>query len=179
MGKDANGPAARRFARVVAAIHGVLPGLLKRIPQTFIGFALINSFTFGVDMLLLWLSHGVLKVPYPVAVSFSFGVACTLAFLLNRTLNFRSHGDIGAQSGKYLFVMISNYLLWILLFSSFLEFAGVPYPIARVLAACVEGIYIYLLSRLWVFRRPQVTAGQAIASRPVHHPADAEARSRG
>lgn len=144
--------AAQRFGALVGAIHDRLPGVLKRIPITFIGFALINMSTFALDMGLLSLTHGALKVPYPVAVTLSFGVATTVAFLLNKVLNFRSHGDMARQSGRYLAVIISNYMLWILLFSSLLEWAGVQYQVARILAACVEGLYIYLLSRLWVFR---------------------------
>lgn len=152
MTKDASGPAARSFAAFVDRLHGLLPGILSRIPTTFIGFAIINLFTFGVDLILLWISHGVLHLPYPLAVSASFGLASVLAFFLNKLMNFRAHGDTASQSGKYLVVIVSNYVIWILAFSSLLEWLGVWYPIARVTAACVEGIYIYTLARFWVFR---------------------------
>ena len=132
----------------------MLPGVLRHIPHTFIGFAFINSFTFGVDLVLLWLTHGVFGVEYPLAVSGSYAAASVLAFFLNKILNFRAHGHTGSQSAKYLFVIVSNYVIWILGFSSFLEWAGVHYQVARVTAACIEGAYIYLLARFWVFRPP-------------------------
>ena len=50
-------------------------------------------------------------------------------------------------------VLVTNYVLWILCFSWMLNALGVPPELARILAAFAEGIYIYLLSRLWVFRR--------------------------
>lgn len=165
------GRAERLFAGFVHAVHGRLPRWLRVVPPTFIGFAVINGFTFGVDMLLLWLSHGIAAIPYPLAVSASFGAASVLAFFLNKVLNFRAHGNTGPQSVKYLVVIVSNYVIWILAFSSLLEWAGVQYQVSRIVAACVEGAYIYLLSRLWVFRprkkEPAVTVPAAVAIRPV------------
>ena len=151
------GRAERGFAAFVGKVHGVLPGVLRHIPLTFIGFAFINSFTFGVDLLLLWLSHGVFGIEYPLAVSGSYGAASVLAFFLNKILNFRAHGHTGSQSAKYLFVIVSNYVIWILGFSSLLAWAGVHYQVARVTAACIEGAYIYLLARFWVFRPSRAT----------------------
>lgn len=149
-----DGSAARAFSVLTGRIHSWLPGILgKLIPQTFVGFALINSTTFTLDMILLWLTRGVLGLPYPVSVTVSFGTAATLAFFLNKILNFRARGDIGKQSSKYVLVLISNYVFWILGFSSLLVWLGVNFLVARVLAGIAEGIYIYLCSRLWVFRK--------------------------
>ncbi|NLE96822.1 MAG: GtrA family protein [Propionibacterium sp.] len=146
-------PAAEAFSAFTAWLHAILPFRLRQIiPQTFIGFALINSCTFLFDMLLLWLSFSVLGVPYPVAVSVSFGIAASVAFFLNKFLNFRARGDIGKQSGKYVLVLVTNYLIWILGFSTLLEWIGVHYMVARITAALCEGLYIYLCSKLWVFR---------------------------
>lgn len=149
-----NGPAARAFGRFTESVHARLPRWLGRwMPTTFIGFALINSSTFALDLVLLWLSHAVFGIAYPLAVSASFGVAAFVAFFLNKILNFRVRGEIGKQSTKYVLVLVSNYLIWIVGFSSLLEWAGVHYLVSRVTAAACEGIYIYLCSRLWVFRR--------------------------
>ena len=148
------GPAAEAFGRFTARVHSVLPGFLGRwLPKTFVGFAMINLSTFGLDLVLLWLTHHIMGMPYPFAVSISFGIAAAIAFGLNKVLNFRARGDVGKQSGKYVLVMVSNYLIWIVGFSSFLEWAGVHYLVSRVLAGAAEGVYIYLCSRLWVFRR--------------------------
>ena len=50
-------------------------------------------------------------------------------------------------------VIISNYVIWILGFGSLLGYFQVPLMVARVTAACIEGLYIYLMLRLWVFPR--------------------------
>lgn len=168
---------AAAFAAAVGRLHGLLPGVLARIPETFIGFALINGFTFAVDLTLLWVGHGVLRVPYPIAVTLSYGLASVLAFVLNKVLNFRAHGNTAVQSTRYLVVVASNYLIWILAFSTLLEWAGVQYQVSRIVAACCEGIYIYLLVRWWVFRpaRGPIAARRVLTpaeepSRSVHHP---------
>lgn len=166
-----NGRAERWFAALVLRVHGVLPGLLRLLPLTFVGFAMINGFSFGVDLVLLWVTHGVAGLGYPLAVSLSYGLASVLAFFLNKILNFRAHGDTGTQSAKYLFVVVSNYVIWILGFSSLLEWAGVHYQVARVTAACIEGLYIYLLSRFWVFPR-----GRGLSPAPVAVPSESAQR---
>ncbi len=161
---------ARRFARWTREVQAALPGPLKRLPDTFIGFAAINLFTFSVDMVLLWI---------------------TLAFALNKILNFRSHGFVEEQSSEFAVVIISNYVIWILLLSSLLEYIGVHYLVARVTAACIEGLYIYILSRVWVFRLRRMTAARrarelrrrklsakaATAARAVRHPRRAKAQA--
>lgn len=150
----ADGRAARWFARFTQAIHAGLPGRLRRIvPVTFIGYGIINGTAFGVDMAFLSLFHGSAQIPYPLAVTLGYVVASAASFLVNRWLNFRETTELGKQTSKYVVVIVSNYLLWILLFSSLLEALGVHYQVARVVAACIEGLYIYTLMRLWVFPR--------------------------
>ena len=103
------------------------------------------------------LSHEIPSgLPYGVVFSIGYGVASIYAFILNRWLNFREHGDLGKQSGKYTFVIVSNYVIWILGFGSLLGVLHVPVMLARVIAACIEGLYIYLMLRLWVFPRAKL-----------------------
>lgn len=147
-----DGVAARRFARFTSGVHNALPTRLKPLlPPTFIGYALIQTTAFAIDMAFLSLFHGNAQISYPVAVTLGYVIAACIGFIINRWLNFREHGDLGKQSGKYAVVIVTNYLIWILAFSSLLEWAGVQYQISRFTAACIEGIYIYLLMRFWVF----------------------------
>lgn len=149
-----NSSAAEAFNAFTGWLHALLPSHIRRfLPQTFIGFAIINSSTFLLDLVLLSFSTRGLRWPYPVAVSVSFAVAASVAFVLNKVLNFRAHGQIGRQSGKYVLVLVSNFVIWLLGFSTLLNYIGTPPEIARVSAGLCEGVYIYLLSRLWVFHR--------------------------
>ena len=151
--ESARRSAAATYAWLTTTIHQRLPRWLRWIPVTWIGFAFLGLTAFGIDMLVLTLLHGGLHLPYPLSVTIGYGVASVANFVLNRWLNFRVHGDIAKQSGKQLVVVVSNYVIWILAFSSLLEAIGVQYQVSRVVAACVEGMYLYLMMRLWVFPR--------------------------
>jgi putative flippase GtrA len=144
------------FSWLITTIHGWLPRSLRWIPVTSIGFAILGGVCFGIDMVALTAMHGGLGMDYPLAVTIGYGIASVVNFILNRWLNFQAHGEFGKQSAKQLFVVVSNYVVWILLFSSMLEAMGVQYQVSRVVAACVEGVYLYLMMRLWVFPRQHV-----------------------
>lgn len=159
-GERSDGPAAIWFAGFTRRVQDALPERVQRIlPDTFIGYAIINGSAFVLDMGILWLighflhSGWIPHVPYGVTFSVGYGIAAVYAFFLNRWLNFREHGDLGKQSGKYTFVIISNYVIWILGFGTLLGNLHVHLMVARVTAACIEGLYIYLMLRLWVFPR--------------------------
>lgn len=162
--EDGHGAAARWFADVTTRIREALPHALQRIlPITFIGYAMINGSSFLLDMGFLAVITHFWKLPYSLAFSIGYGLASVYAFFLNRWLNFREHGDLGKQSGKYAFVILSNYVIWIVGFASLLDVLGVHVMVARVMAACLEGLYIYLLLRLWVFPRRRGTAEDVIS----------------
>ena len=156
--------AAETFTWLTNAIHNRLPRWLKWLPITWIGFAIIAGSAFLIDMAVLTLLHGA-GLAYPLAVTLAYGVASIANFIFNRWLNFKSHGHIAKQSGKQLFVVVSNYVIWILLFSSFLEGIGVHFQLARIIAACIEGVYLYLMMRMWVF--PRKNADEEPAPEPA------------
>lgn len=149
----AAGTAADRFARLRLGIHALLPGPLRRwIPETAIGFALISALTYSVDLTILYLLDRRLGVLYPVAVTTGYLIAFGLAFVLNRWLNFQSHGSVGGQTGRYALTVGSNYLLFILGLATLLEAQGVPGIAARLVAGACEAVYMYLMMRVFVFR---------------------------
>nr|WP_231920350.1 GtrA family protein [Microlunatus soli] len=147
-------------------LHALLPSFLSWIPVTWIGFAILGLTGFLIDLLVLAVLHGGLGVPYPISVTLGYAVASVVNFFLNRWLNFQAHGNIAKQSGKQLVVIVSNYLIWILGFSTVLEVLGVQYLVARVLSACVEGLYQYLMMRLWVFPRHEVREPPQLTAAP-------------
>jgi putative flippase GtrA len=128
-------------------------GLYSIVAPTFLGFALINSFTFGVDLVLLTLLHGWLGAPLSVAVTAAYACAFALSYYLNRTMNFRSHAPVGPQVAVYVVVVVINYLAFILGVSSALAALGVEYHVARIAAGACEAVYMYSAMRWVVFRR--------------------------
>ncbi|MHC9292906.1 GtrA family protein [Mycobacterium sp. LTG2003] len=147
-------PPVERFHRFCVQIVDRLPfGLKNVVAPTFLGFVLINSFTFGVDLMILTVLHGGFHVPLPIAVTVGYACAFGLAYFLNRIFNFRSHAAVGPQMTVYIVVVVINYLAFILGVSSALAALGVEYHLARIVAGGCEAIYMYSAMRWVVFRR--------------------------
>lgn len=128
-------------------------GLSSVIAPTFLGFCLINGFTFGVDLAILTALRSGLGVPVPIAVTVAYACAFALSYVLNRTFNFRSHAPVGPQVAIYVVVVIVNYLAFILAVSTGLTALGVQYQVSRMLAGVCEAAFMYCAMRWLVFRR--------------------------
>jgi putative flippase GtrA len=143
-----------RFHRLCEVVVACLPfGLDSIVAPTFLGFVVINGFTFAVDLALLTLLHGGLGLVLPVAVTVAYVCAFTQSYVLNRILNFRSHAAAGPQFAVYVVVVVVNYLAFILGVSSALTALGVEYHVARIVAGGCEAVYMYSAMRWVVFRR--------------------------
>jgi putative flippase GtrA len=142
-----------RFAAAMTAITRRLPfGLSAVVAPSLVGYLLINLCTFFIDLGLLGLFHGTFRWPLPVAVTLSYGTASVTSYVLNRVLNFRSHGYVGRQFLVFAAVSVSNYLIFVLGLTDLLSVAGVYYELSRVIAACCEAVYLYCMMRWVVFR---------------------------
>ncbi|MFB9926186.1 GtrA family protein [Amycolatopsis halotolerans] len=145
-------PIADRFAGLCAAVARVLPfGLSRIVAPSFLGFAVINGFTFGVDLLLLTLFHGGLKWPVWLSISVAYVVAFGLSFVLNRALNFRSHAPVGRQAVLYVVAIAVNYAAFLLGLGAGLTALGVEYHLSRLIAGACEGVFMYSVMRWVVF----------------------------
>ncbi|WP_051116427.1 GtrA family protein [Amycolatopsis nigrescens] len=147
------GPAsAEKFAGFCAAVVARLPfGLSRWVAPSFLGFALINGFTFGVDLALLTVLHGWWGLPVAVSVTLAYVCAFGLSFVLNRKMNFRSHAPVGGQAWRYAVAVVINYLAFILGVGSGLAALGVQYHLSRIIAGACEGAFMYSVMRWVVF----------------------------
>jgi putative flippase GtrA len=155
----------------MAAISRRLPfGLSDVIPPNVVGYLLINGCTFCLDLGLLTVFYGGLKLWLPLATTMSYGIASLVSYTCNRILNFQSHGAVGTQLPLYIGVLTVNYLAFIFGLQEGLHALGVQYQVGRFLAACCEGVFLYSCMRWLVFR-------DAMGSTPVgpHHAAEAPA----
>jgi putative flippase GtrA len=142
-----------RFHALTTAVVRRLPfGLSRLVPPSLLGFVIINGFTFGVDLALLTVLHGGLGWPLPLAVTSAYLLAFGLSFLLNRAVNFRSHGPVGPQAATYLVAIAINYGAFILGVGAGLAELGLEYHVARVTAGVCEAVYMYAVMRWVVFR---------------------------
>lgn len=147
------------FADAMAAVVRRLPfGLSEVVPPSLLGYAIINGSTFAIDLSLLTLFHGGLGWPVPASITLSYATASGLSYVLNRVLNFRSHAPAGRQLGVYVVVVATNYLALVLGVGAGLSALGLNYQLARIAAACCEGVYMYVAMRWLVFRRSALPA---------------------
>ncbi|MEA5154010.1 GtrA family protein [Raineyella sp.] len=162
--------AADRFLALRQELWRRLPRRLGRIvPPDFIGYAILNLFTFLVDMAVLTLTFRGLHAPYPVATTIGYGTALVLSYLLNRWLNFHSRAPVGPQTVRYAFVVLVNYFVLLQGVGTGLEHLGVQFQLSRLIAAVCEGLWTYAGMRWIVFRgdtRP-VRATATVASAPA------------
>jgi putative flippase GtrA len=142
-----------QFTAVMAAIVRSLPfGLHRVIAPNMLGFAVISTVTFSLNLVLLIVFHGMLGWPVAVSITLAYLVGSGLGYLLNRSLNFRSHGAVAPQLGIFAVVATVNYFAWILGIGAGLTAVGVDYRLARVIAGACESVYMYAAMRWLVFR---------------------------
>jgi putative flippase GtrA len=143
---------ATRFAAFCVAVTRPLP---VAVPPNFAGYAIINGFTFAVDLAVLTLARTGLGLPLPVGVTLGYLTAFALSFALNRTLNFRSHAPLGGQTLRYAVAVGVNYLVFIIGVGAGLAALGVEYHLSRLLAGAGEPVFMYCVMRWIVFAHPQ------------------------
>src|SRR4051812_20005223 len=94
---------------LTAWVDRLPPRLRRVVSRELAGFAILGAFTFAVDLGLLAALHHWTPLPLPAAVSIAYLTAFALNFLLNRTVNFRSHAPAGPQALRYTAVLIGDY----------------------------------------------------------------------
>jgi putative flippase GtrA len=127
------------------------PRLRRLLPRELAGFAVIGAFTFSLDLTLLAVLRDRTALPLPAAVSIAYLVAFGVNFVLNRTLNFHSHGPLGSQVLRYAVVLLGDYLLTVGV-STGLTDLGLNFAPARVIASFFVAAFTYSASRWWVFK---------------------------
>ncbi|KZB84669.1 hypothetical protein AVL48_33385 [Amycolatopsis regifaucium] len=143
---------ADHFADFCAAVVRRLPfGLSRLVAPSFLGFALINGFTFGIDLILLTLLRGWLGLPVWLAITLAYATAFGLSFVLNRGMNFRSHAPVGRQAVLYVAAIVVNYVAFLLGVGAGLAALGVDYRLSRLIAGACEGVFMYSVMRWVVF----------------------------
>lgn len=153
MGSPRNGGRpAHLFKRLCESATRHLPfGLANLVAPNLVGFALINGFTFGVDIAMLSLFHGLFGWAVWLAITCSYLIAFGLSFVLNRWLNFRSRTPAGRQLCLYALTIAVNYVVLLLGVGAGLASLGLNYQLARLIAGVCEGLFMYCALRWMVF----------------------------
>jgi putative flippase GtrA len=86
-------------------------------------------------------------------------MGATASFLANRRFTFRHRGQIGAAGARYLLAQLSGYLLNLLMLFLFVDWLGFAHQHVQALAILVIALYLFVLSRFFVFARNQPGKG--------------------
>ncbi|MGI5240951.1 GtrA family protein [Dactylosporangium sp. CA-139066] len=149
---------AERLGDLLTAWVDRLPPRVRRfVPRELAGFAMLGGFTFAIDLAVLAMLRHWTHLPIAVAVAIAYIGAFTLNFMLNRTVNFRSHAPVGKQFLRYAVVMVGDFLITVVVTTA-LTMLGLDFRIARVLASVFVAVFTYTASRWWVFRDRPVPA---------------------
>ena len=153
-----------RFTAAMAATTIRLPfGLARFIAPNMVGFAVLSTVTFSLNLVLLIVFHGILGWPVAVSITLAYLAGSGLGYLLNRSLNFRSHGAVAPQLGIFTVIATVNYFALILGIGAGLTTVGVDYRLARVIAGACESVYMYAAMRWLVFRDARDSRGAETA----------------
>ncbi|MQA14259.1 MAG: GtrA family protein [Pseudonocardiaceae bacterium] len=141
-----------RANRVLAGWVDRLPPVVRGVvTPDMVGFAVLGLLTFAVDLVLLAVLERVTVLPLPASVTLAYAVAFGLNYLLNRTLNFRSHAPVGPQLARFVVVIACDFGITLGVTTG-LTTVGVDFRIARVAAAACVAVFTYSAYRWWVFR---------------------------
>ncbi|MGW3471252.1 GtrA family protein [Saccharopolyspora sp. NPDC000995] len=147
--------AAERVGDLLTSWLDRLPAWLRRVvSREFAGFAILGGFTFLIDLAILTSLRAWTPLPLPVAVTVSYVFAFLLNFVLNRTVNFRSHAPVGGQVLRYAMVVACDYGLTIGVTTGVSALGG-DFRLARLFAGACVALLTYTASRWWVFRQEQ------------------------
>jgi putative flippase GtrA len=133
----------------------------KWVPRELAGFAILGGFTLCVDLSLLWALRHWTALPIPVAVSIAYLCAVALNFVLNKVVNFRTHGHVGKEAGRYAAVMVVDFLLTLGVTTG-LSALGLDVRLARLIASGCVAIFTWTGARWWVFRPSTATSPDAL-----------------
>jgi putative flippase GtrA len=127
------------------------PGAMARLTNhSAARFLVVGGLSLVVDAGSLIVFHGWLGIWLPLATTMAFGVAFVVNFGLNRLWAFGSDGAVGRQLTRYIYLVLANLGLTVVLVQA-LTWAGMVYVVAKLVTAVILAILNYLVSRRWIF----------------------------
>lgn len=144
--------------------HGIrdisdrMTGIASRFTETraavlFGRNTIASFFAFGLDVSLLWLLVERLGLTYLPAATISFLIAMTLHYVLSRLWVFKDT-ERGIAKGYFYFLINAGVGLVTTLaaFAALIEFTGLYYLVARVIASVVAGVLVFGLNAVFNFK---------------------------
>jgi putative flippase GtrA len=127
---------------------------LKQTVRQLFSYALIGILTNSLGYAIyLFLTHlwGAPKITMTVL----YVIGAVAGFFANRRYTFRHDGSIGITGVRYLLAQASGYLLNLTLLLVFVDWLGMAHQIVQAIAIIVVAIFLFLVSRFFVFSKNQ------------------------
>jgi len=123
-------------------------------------FILVGLLCAGVDTAVVWLldRNGATT---GLAVTLGFAAGFVLNFLLHARFTFSMARLELGQFARFIAVTAINYLITLAVVEALHELAGLDVVVAKVISLVPVAINGYFLSKVWVFRKPRATTGDA------------------
>ncbi|MBO1413412.1 GtrA family protein [Streptomyces sp. FH025] len=131
-----------------SSAKGRIAALLGHSAVRFLAAGVTST---AVDMGLLFVLHGVLKLPLAPSTLVAVLAGFTTNFLLNRIWAFESSSPVGKQTARYMVMAGGNWLGTVLLVGGFVKL-GLFYLLARAIALVILSVVNYFGYKYWVFR---------------------------
>ena len=145
---------AERIGSWLTSWADKLPPRLRFITPELVGFVILGTCTFAIDLSILTaLRTWAPGLPLPVSLSIGYTCAFGLNYVLNRTMNFKSHAPVGGQVVRFVLLTLADLGLTAVITTWLTDYVGVPFGVSRVAAACCVGLFTYVGARFWVFRK--------------------------
>ncbi len=117
-------------------------------------YLIVGFSTFAIDLSLLYVLHGKLRLGLPIAVSIAYTVAVIYNFTLSLKWTFSNKEKKGLHYhiAQYLVLLGFNYLFTV----TFVSIVGthINYAIAKIIAVALSIMWTYPVYRFIIFKPP-------------------------
>ncbi len=117
----------------------------------FVRYVLVGGTTFLIDLSILYILHGVLKLNLAGSTSVSYWIAIVYNFVLNRywTFDVREKTNLKNNITTYFILLVFNYLFTV----TFVSIVGthINYITAKILAILIQMSWTYLIYKNYIF----------------------------
>lgn len=86
-----------------------------------------------------------------ITVSILYPIGTIMGFFANRRFTFQHDGHIGKTGIRYLIVQALGYIFTISILTIFVNKLGFPHQIIEAFAIALVAIFVFVMSRLFVF----------------------------
>lgn len=129
--------------------------LFHKYPVTkqFIKFCLVGSTNMVIDIFVYWFFTRIFNVYYLLAAVFSFAIAVSWSFFMNRRWTFRHHGH--NTTNQYVKFFVVNIIVMVLNLSFLfilVDLFGFYDLAVKLVAAIVFSLVNFSVNKLWTFR---------------------------